>query len=189
MSKKSEKLILCVCEDKVYKSDELIIQCIVCKKWLHAECLGMDADDLTAREKFICVYCGTAILVVNTERDEVIQNVPVLGADNDHVICCCDEQNESGFMLQCDRCETWQHGKCMKLKHGQTPEKYYCHICRYAKKDKVPVSEARSDENGNDKRENDYICKICAQEFANGQALVYHKTYEKCLQSEEVQIN
>ena len=188
MSKKSEKLILCVCEDKVYKSDELIIQCIVCKKWLHAECLGMDADDLTAREKFICVYCGTAILVVNTERDEVIQNVPVLGADNDHVICCCDEQNESGFMLQCDRCETWQHGKCMKLKHGQTPEKYYCHICRYAKKDKVPVSEARSDENGNDKRENDYICKICAQEFANGQALVYHKTYEKCLQSEEVQI-
>ena len=189
MSKISEKFILCVCEDKVHRPDELIIQCIVCKRWLHAECLGMDADDLTVREKFICVYCGTAILVVNTETDEFIQNVPVLGADNDHVICCCDEQNESGFMLQCERCETWQHGKCMKLKDGQTPDTYFCHICRYAKKIKIPVSEARTDENGNDERENDYICKICGQEFDCGQALVYHKTYEKCLQSEEIQIS
>ena len=183
MSKKSEKLILCVCEDKVYKSDELIIQCIVCMRWLHAECLGMDAEDLTAREKFICVHCGTAILVVNTETDEFIQNVPVLGADNDHVICCCDEQNESGFMLQCERCDTWQHGKCMKLKDGQTPDKYFCHICRYAKRNRISVSEAKSD-----KKANDYICKICGQEFENGQALVYHKTYEKCLQSEDVEI-
>jgi hypothetical protein len=34
-------------------------------------------------------------------------------------------------MIACDRCNTWQHGKCMGIrKQGEDPEVYFCHICR-----------------------------------------------------------
>ncbi|KAI6652256.1 hypothetical protein LOD99_7272 [Oopsacas minuta] len=201
MSKITEKkLIQCVCKDAVYGADELVLECNVCKRWLHAECLGLDKYDLPDLNTFVCVFCGTAILVVNSETNSCIQNVPLLDVDNDHVVCCCDEQNESGFMLQCERCGTWQHGRCMKLEDGQSPDNYHCHICRYAKSEKSQEPEQNIVDGKKETKkeksikiveiscENVYVCKICGQEFDNGQALIYHKTYEKCSQNESEEI-
>ena len=198
---RGKKIIQCVCSDVVNEPDELMLQCTVCKRWLHAECLGIDEYDKPVLEHFVCVFCGTAILVVNSEVNECIRNVPLLGVDNDHIVCCCDEQCESGFMLQCENCGTWQHGRCMNLKDGQTPRNYHCHICRFAKTNKrvdegKNVTESRKKSKGakNEKSVNlvetrneyVYVCKVCGQEFENGQALIYHKTYEKCSQDEEM---
>lgn len=45
--------------------------------------------------------------------------------------CPCGSADNEGFMIACDTCNTWQHGRCMgypsKLK---VPHDYYCSICR-----------------------------------------------------------
>ena len=203
----AKKLIQCVCSYVVNDPSELMLQCTVCKRWLHAECLGIDDYDKPDEEHFVCLFCGTAILVVNSEENECIRNVPLLGVDNNHVVCCCDEQSESGFMLQCERCGAWQHGQCMNLRDGQIPSNYHCHICRFAKtnrmvENKLKESDSRKERKGIEKgkgtkneksiklvetrNEYVYVCRVCGQEFENGQALIYHKSYEKCSQDEDV---
>ena len=202
-----QKFVQCVCSDVVNGPGELMLQCTVCKRWLHAECIGIDDYDKPNEKHFVCVFCGTAILVVNSEENECIMNVPLLGVDNDHVVCCCDEQCESGFMIQCERCGAWQHGRCMNLADGHIPSNYRCHICRFAKVNKLveekdKVAENRKGMRGKEKgktskiekgiklvdtrNEHVYVCKECGQEFDNGQALIYHKTYERCSQIDEV---
>jgi hypothetical protein len=44
-------------------------------------------------------------------------------------ICGRNDDNE-GFMIQCDRCEVWQHGDCIGLTDATVPEKYYCELCQ-----------------------------------------------------------
>jgi hypothetical protein len=45
--------------------------------------------------------------------------------------CPCGSVRNSAFMIACDGCNTWQHGRCMGIrKKGETPDVYFCHICR-----------------------------------------------------------
>lgn len=46
--------------------------------------------------------------------------------------CICRSLDSSGFMIQCDRCEEWFHGRCIGLKRkcADNIEKYYCVDCR-----------------------------------------------------------
>ena len=196
-----KKLIQCVCEDSSYAPGELLIQCKVCERWLHEECLGLDRQDDKPNE-FVCVFCGTAILVVQCNCGEEIKNVPVLHEESDHILCCCDEQNESGFMIQCEHCLTWQHGKCMGLKKGENPTNYLCHICRFASskfiiespkltkeiiqskeengKGEMEIEQGEASIKMKEKEKYSYTCRICGVEFENGRALIYHNSYEKC---------
>ena len=43
--------------------------------------------------------------------------------------CFCDCTVELGFMLQCEKCETWQHAKCVNLNPITVGERYICPIC------------------------------------------------------------
>ncbi|KAI0563386.1 PHD finger protein [Gracilaria domingensis] len=45
--------------------------------------------------------------------------------------CPCGSKENSGIMIACDQCDTWQHGKCMGFRrNADLPERYFCHICR-----------------------------------------------------------
>lgn len=43
-----------------------------------------------------------------------------------------DEEDPHGMMIECDRCNTWQHVKCMfgtKMKEKDIPDDYKCDVC------------------------------------------------------------
>lgn len=45
--------------------------------------------------------------------------------------CPCGSSENSGFMIACDDCNTWQHGKCMGFRRTtDVHDRYFCHICR-----------------------------------------------------------
>ncbi|KLU83980.1 hypothetical protein MAPG_03029, partial [Magnaporthiopsis poae ATCC 64411] len=48
--------------------------------------------------------------------------------------CVCDsagvDHNRDGFMVQCDSCEMWLHGKCINIpKRSMMPSVYICAFC------------------------------------------------------------
>ncbi|CDW54502.1 PHD finger protein [Trichuris trichiura] len=51
-------------------------------------------------------------------------------AEEDYVTrCLCGFGHNDDFMIQCDRCEVWQHCECLAIKPTNVPEKYLCEIC------------------------------------------------------------
>jgi hypothetical protein len=43
---------------------------------------------------------------------------------------CGDNEDQEGFMIQCDKCHVWQHGDCVGiLGEHDSPEKYFCEEC------------------------------------------------------------
>ncbi|CAO3675419.1 unnamed protein product [Umbelopsis ramanniana] len=44
--------------------------------------------------------------------------------------CICGEIHNVGLMVQCDKCEVWQHCSCIGLLEQDIPEQYYCEECR-----------------------------------------------------------
>lgn len=52
-------------------------------------------------------------------------------ADSEEITRCpCGSSENSGIMIACDQCNTWQHVKCMGFRRGEVPKKYFCHLCR-----------------------------------------------------------
>jgi len=45
--------------------------------------------------------------------------------------CFCDNPVEQDFMLQCEKCENWQHAKCVNLNRFTVGERYLCPICSH----------------------------------------------------------
>ena len=40
-------------------------------------------------------------------------------------------EDSTGWCIQCDECQVWQHGGCVGiLDEAQSPEKYFCEQCR-----------------------------------------------------------
>jgi len=47
------------------------------------------------------------------------------------VHCICDFKEESGLMIQCEICLTWQHGTCFDIEvEEKVPESYVCFSCK-----------------------------------------------------------
>ncbi|KAL0092502.1 hypothetical protein J3Q64DRAFT_1633808, partial [Phycomyces blakesleeanus] len=44
--------------------------------------------------------------------------------------CVCGETHNSGLMVQCDKCEVWQHCECVGLEEQDIPDQYYCEQCK-----------------------------------------------------------
>ncbi|KAI8981016.1 hypothetical protein BDB01DRAFT_179881 [Pilobolus umbonatus] len=44
--------------------------------------------------------------------------------------CVCGETYNVGLMVQCDKCEVWQHCECMGLEEPDIPDHYYCEECK-----------------------------------------------------------
>ncbi|KAG2236354.1 hypothetical protein INT48_008336, partial [Thamnidium elegans] len=44
--------------------------------------------------------------------------------------CVCGETHNLGLMVQCDKCEVWQHCRCMGLEQPDIPDQYFCEQCK-----------------------------------------------------------
>ena len=45
--------------------------------------------------------------------------------------CVCGRNNEQeGFMIECEGCEVWQHGHCVGVTKNNVPKHYYCERCK-----------------------------------------------------------
>ncbi|CAG9538114.1 unnamed protein product [Cercopithifilaria johnstoni] len=43
--------------------------------------------------------------------------------------CYCGLNHNDEFMIQCDMCNVWQHGKCMDIDRRRVPDTYQCEEC------------------------------------------------------------
>lgn len=67
------------------------------------------------------------------KKDKVIESEVVAVADDGVVKCVCNisYENDEQMMAQCEKCDNWQHVKCLFGKEDESclPENYYCHQC------------------------------------------------------------
>lgn len=50
---------------------------------------------------------------------------------NNTINCPCgDNDEDSGFTIQCEHCLTWQHGECVAIAPNDVPQHYVCHNCQ-----------------------------------------------------------
>lgn len=49
--------------------------------------------------------------------------------DNGVTRCICGFDEESEFMIFCERCGTWQHGDCVGVVENAVPDNYKCFAC------------------------------------------------------------
>jgi len=48
----------------------------------------------------------------------------------DEVInCVCGVNKDLGYMISCERCLSWLHGKCVNISRRNEPSEYYCPNC------------------------------------------------------------
>ncbi|XP_046839129.1 PHD finger protein 20-like protein 1 isoform X2 [Xenia sp. Carnegie-2017] len=50
--------------------------------------------------------------------------------EEDVVRCLCGALEDSGLMIQCEQCFTWQHSECVNVGEEQVPTKYLCYVCK-----------------------------------------------------------
>ncbi|KAJ6646257.1 Inactive histone-lysine N-methyltransferase 2E [Pseudolycoriella hygida] len=61
------------------------------------------------------------------------------GEDDSITRCICDYEHDDGYMIQCDKCTSWQHVDCMGIDRQNIPDKYKCETC-----EPRPVDRARA---------------------------------------------
>ncbi|CAG0915334.1 unnamed protein product [Notodromas monacha] len=63
--------------------------------------------------------------LLSSEQNRTAQGALLPGQE---VFCVCKSSEEKGFMIACDRCETWFHGKCVgvKAKDESRIISFYC---------------------------------------------------------------
>lgn len=70
--------------------------------------------------------------LVDMERmDPAPESLSNVVEDSNRIACPCGSEEDAGFMLACDGCNTWQHGSCVGVaQHGDVPQHYYCPPCK-----------------------------------------------------------
>lgn len=64
--------------------------------------------------------------------------------------CVCGRNNEQeGFMIECEGCEVWQHGHCVGVSKNNVPKHYYCERC---KPEMHPIPTRKPSKTKNNKR-------------------------------------
>ncbi|GAA5802770.1 hypothetical protein HPULCUR_008245 [Helicostylum pulchrum] len=58
--------------------------------------------------------------------------------------CICGEAHNSGLMVQCDKCEVWQHCECIGLIQEKLPDHYYCDQCQPENHQLIKTPNGRS---------------------------------------------
>lgn len=58
--------------------------------------------------------------------------------------CICGESHNLGLMVQCDKCEVWQHCECIGLIQEKLPDHYYCDQCQPENHQLIKTPSGRS---------------------------------------------
>ena len=48
---------------------------------------------------------------------------------NEKIKCICSYQHDDGFLIECNKCNEWQHGVCMGVEKDIVPDVYGCSVC------------------------------------------------------------
>eukprot|EP01117_Protostelium_nocturnum_P009792 TRINITY_DN3498_c0_g2_i2.p1 TRINITY_DN3498_c0_g2~~TRINITY_DN3498_c0_g2_i2.p1 ORF type:complete len:775 (+),score=185.57 TRINITY_DN3498_c0_g2_i2:138-2462(+) len=49
--------------------------------------------------------------------------------DAEVIDCICGNNKDLGFMISCEKCYAWLHGKCVGISKRNEPDEYYCPRC------------------------------------------------------------
>ena len=60
-----------------------------------------------------------------SEEDQQI----LLPVANEKIKCICSYQHDDGFLIECNKCNEWQHGVCMGVEKDIVPDVYECSVC------------------------------------------------------------
>ena len=60
------------------------------------------------------------------------RKLDIVDDDEGEIRCLCGEnEDDGGFMIQCEKCGKWQHGGCMGYESpDEVSDTYACEICR-----------------------------------------------------------
>ena len=94
---------------------------LVCDKMSNSSPLDFFYDDSVPIPNTVLPFWDARTIRDIHESDEV----------DELVHCICDLRDESGLMVQCDFCLTWQHGMCFEIEsEKEVPEVYICFACK-----------------------------------------------------------
>jgi len=110
---------------------KVMIKCDQCFKWFHRKCARV-SNDPKYKELYFCNTCQhmakkeeEKCLVENAVKEKY-ELVPKL-----YKGCPCGNSKTNSFMIGCDGCQRWFHGRCVKItkKKSMMIDKYYCGQC------------------------------------------------------------
>lgn len=64
----------------------------------------------------------------DTTPEKEIENETV-HTDEEVIDCICGNNKDLGFMISCEKCLAWLHGKCVGISKRNEPDEYYCPRC------------------------------------------------------------
>eukprot|EP01118_Nematostelium_gracile_P014092 TRINITY_DN5430_c0_g1_i2.p1 TRINITY_DN5430_c0_g1~~TRINITY_DN5430_c0_g1_i2.p1 ORF type:complete len:776 (+),score=178.42 TRINITY_DN5430_c0_g1_i2:236-2563(+) len=68
--------------------------------------------------------------VIPPAKEELPVNMEPDESYADEVInCICGNNKDLGFMISCERCFAWLHGKCVGISKKNEPDQYFCPRC------------------------------------------------------------
>jgi len=77
---------------------------------------------------------ANAAVCMQSNRERALQAALAFGfrdKDGEITRCPCGSSAYQGFMLACESCGVWQHGKCMGIRRAaDAPDQYFCELCR-----------------------------------------------------------
>ncbi len=76
--------------------------------------------------KLKTLSASVQLLPFNMKEENMIMSVL---EDEGVRYCICRAANDGGFMIGCDRCEVWYHGRCCSLSQSNSPSEFICESC------------------------------------------------------------
>eukprot|EP00037_Helgoeca_nana_P013320 m.122527 g.122527 ORF g.122527 m.122527 type:complete len:598 (-) comp21960_c0_seq1:106-1899(-) len=81
-----------------------------------------DEDELSTDDFILALPVEDAGAAMLSEADQ-------LGPEGSVTQCLCGFNDESEYMIQCERCSAWQHVDCVGIRAGEEPDRYHCFGC------------------------------------------------------------
>eukprot|EP01135_Chromosphaera_perkinsii_P002504 Nk52_evm20s224 gene=Nk52_evmTU20s224 len=110
----------CLCAE--VKENAPTIKCNVCRKEFHSACVGAPKK----KNIYVCPPCQGSVCGITR--------------------CSCGSKehpdDDNSTMVQCERCNTWQHSECLNKSIHDLPKLYLCYVCEQADKNIVEARKA-----------------------------------------------
>lgn len=106
----------CTCQ-KIFDASKLYIQCELCARWYHGDCVGVAEQTILGLEHWSCEEC--------IEEQERVKDQPAL-------YCVCQKPyDDTKFYVGCDSCQGWFHPECVGTTRAEAEQAadYNCPAC------------------------------------------------------------
>ncbi|XP_070533102.1 PHD finger protein 20-like protein 1 isoform X3 [Ptychodera flava] len=90
----------------------------------------IEKEETTSTAVAVATVVSTVQEEVKTEADVSMETFEDAVSREEIVHCVCNNDEEDGFMIQCETCLCWQHSTCVGLTENTVPKKYICHYCK-----------------------------------------------------------